>query len=207
MAAQVEKIRSGSRDDRMDLKELLSGGGKEQTIEQVAADTGIGQTGPFIPGPEQHQAFDRSGNGTASRWARTGNMAEEPLPRLRLPARPQSSEGRRGNALFPLLLLRLSNGGSIGCPVLSAATRSRGPYSIFAAREKRPTVSISAMTVITMSRRSIIRSLEESDPSLEDLATLHLDVVACQKGYTRAVPNPWTPSRRGDRRGEPGDQV
>ena len=36
------------------------------------------------------------------------------------------------------------------------------------------------------------RSLEESDPSLEDLATLHLDVLAAQKGYRRAVPNPWT---------------
>ena len=35
------------------------------------------------------------------------------------------------------------------------------------------------------------RSLEESDPSLEDLATLHLDVVAVQKGYTRAVPPFW----------------
>ena len=36
------------------------------------------------------------------------------------------------------------------------------------------------------------RSLEESDPALEDLATLHLDILAVQKGYRRAVPNPWT---------------
>ena len=36
------------------------------------------------------------------------------------------------------------------------------------------------------------RNLEASDPSLEDLATLHLDVVAVQKGYKRAVPNPWS---------------
>ncbi|MBW2642910.1 MAG: formate dehydrogenase accessory protein FdhE [Deltaproteobacteria bacterium] len=36
-----------------------------------------------------------------------------------------------------------------------------------------------------------VRDLEESDPSLEDLATLHLDVVAAQKGYERSVPNPW----------------
>ena len=35
------------------------------------------------------------------------------------------------------------------------------------------------------------RSLEESDPSLEDLATLHLDVLAAQKGYRRSVPIPW----------------
>ena len=36
------------------------------------------------------------------------------------------------------------------------------------------------------------RGLVGSDPVLEDLATLHLDVIAVQKGYARAVPNPWT---------------
>ena len=36
------------------------------------------------------------------------------------------------------------------------------------------------------------RNLAESDPVLEDLATLHLDVLATQKGYKRPVPNPWT---------------
>ena len=36
------------------------------------------------------------------------------------------------------------------------------------------------------------RNLEPSDPSLEDLATLHLDVVAVEKGYERSVPNPWS---------------
>ena len=36
------------------------------------------------------------------------------------------------------------------------------------------------------------RSLEGSDPILEDLATLHLDVLAVQKGYTKFVPHLWT---------------
>jgi FdhE protein len=36
------------------------------------------------------------------------------------------------------------------------------------------------------------RTLEESDPVLEDLGTLHLDLLASQKGYKRPVPNPWT---------------
>lgn len=36
------------------------------------------------------------------------------------------------------------------------------------------------------------RNLAESDPVLEDLATLHLDILASQKGYKRPVPNPWT---------------
>jgi len=37
-----------------------------------------------------------------------------------------------------------------------------------------------------------LRKVEESDFCLEDIATLHLDVLASQKGYKRPVPNPWT---------------
>jgi FdhE protein len=37
------------------------------------------------------------------------------------------------------------------------------------------------------------RVMEVFDPSLEDLATLHLDLVATRKGYKRPVPNPWIP--------------
>ena len=36
-----------------------------------------------------------------------------------------------------------------------------------------------------------LRIIGDSDPSLEDLATLHLDLLATQKGYKRPVPNPW----------------
>lgn len=37
------------------------------------------------------------------------------------------------------------------------------------------------------------RNIEILDPALEDLATLHLDLLATQKGYKRPVPTPWTP--------------
>jgi len=37
-----------------------------------------------------------------------------------------------------------------------------------------------------------LRKIETPDLSLEDLATLHLDVTASQKGYKRPTPNPWT---------------
>lgn len=37
-----------------------------------------------------------------------------------------------------------------------------------------------------------LSELEAADPCLEDLATLHLDVIAVKKGYTRVVPNAWT---------------
>ena len=38
-----------------------------------------------------------------------------------------------------------------------------------------------------------LRKMEAPDCLLEDLATLHLDLLAFQKGYKRPVPNPWTP--------------
>ncbi len=37
-----------------------------------------------------------------------------------------------------------------------------------------------------------LRIIGESDLILEDLATLHLDILASQKGYKRPVPNLWT---------------
>ena len=37
------------------------------------------------------------------------------------------------------------------------------------------------------------RNIEIIDPALEDLATLHLDLLASRKGYKRPVPNPWIP--------------
>jgi len=37
------------------------------------------------------------------------------------------------------------------------------------------------------------RNIEIIDPVLEDLATLHLDLLASPKGYKRPVPSPWTP--------------
>jgi len=37
-----------------------------------------------------------------------------------------------------------------------------------------------------------LRNIECIDPALEDLATLHLDLIASKKGYKRPVPNPWT---------------
>lgn len=37
-----------------------------------------------------------------------------------------------------------------------------------------------------------LRKLAEPDLVLEDIATLHLDILASQKGYRRPFPNPWT---------------
>jgi len=35
------------------------------------------------------------------------------------------------------------------------------------------------------------RNIELIDPALEDLATLHLDLLASQKGFKKPAPNPW----------------
>jgi FdhE protein len=40
------------------------------------------------------------------------------------------------------------------------------------------------------------RTVDVQDPSLEDLATLHLDLLASQKGYRRPVPSPWVAQKQ-----------
>jgi FdhE protein len=37
------------------------------------------------------------------------------------------------------------------------------------------------------------RTIGDEELTLEDLATLHLDLLALEKGYKRPVPNPWSP--------------
>jgi len=41
------------------------------------------------------------------------------------------------------------------------------------------------------------RKMDPIDPQLEDLATLHLDLLATRKGYQRPVPSPWVSEKRG----------
>jgi FdhE protein len=47
-----------------------------------------------------------------------------------------------------------------------------------------------------------LRKTEGCDPSIEDLATLHLDILASQRGYERTVPTPWIRPRGGGVTGE-----
>jgi len=117
---------------------IAYGGGKDQRSSKLLP-TGIGQAGSFIPGRSSTRLRSkREGNSFAVNSIL--NVEEDPLPGLRFPP-PQPVERRRGMR-YSLCSYCDCNGGSIGCPVPSAAARSRGSCTIFAAREKMPAVSI-----------------------------------------------------------------
>ena len=165
MAEQVGKDRTKhSRTSKMDLKKLLTGGGKEQAIEHVAADLGLDkQVLSFLiqnsirPSIEAGMEQLRSELDPET-WRKTHCPVCGSLPSLNL------LKGE-GGSVIPFAPIAVMNGESIGCPVLSAATRSRDLYSIFMVREKRPAASISAINVITISRRSITEILKHPIPA------------------------------------------
>ena len=159
-ASQVEKLDQALHEGTMDLKALLTGGGKEQTIEQVAADRGLDkQVLSFLLWSSTRPSIE-AGREQLRGDARSGNVERDPLPGLRLPAHTQPVEGRWGDAVFPLLLLQLSMEDRSVVLFRLRQQGAGGPALFLRREEKMPAVSISAMPVITISRRSTTETLK-----------------------------------------------
>ena len=191
MAAEVEKIAKAVDDNRIDLKKLLTGGGKEQEIDQVAADRGFdprvlsfliqSSTRPSIEaGMEKLRSEVDS-----ETWRKSHCPVCGSLPSLNL----LKGEGGKRYSLcsycgYQWRIARLS------CSFCS--NKEQGSLKYFYG-EGEESHRIDLCDKCHHYIKTIdYRNLEESDPSLEDLATLHLDVLAAQKGYERSIPNPWT---------------
>ena len=191
MALQAEKIGEAITNTRIDLKKLYEGGVKEQKIEQVAAESGLDKNifsfffhssiRPSIEaGMEQLRGELDPETRRKSHCPVCGS-----LPSLSL---LKGEEGKRYLLCswcgYQWRTDRLS------CPVCN--NTDQGSLQYFCG-EGEDACRIDLCDTCHHYIKTIdYRSLEESDPSLEDLATLHLDVLAAQKGYRRAVPNPWT---------------
>lgn len=191
IASQVEKIEQSLHDGTMDLKALFAGGGKEQTIGQVAADRGLDkQVLSFLVWTSTRPSIE------AGREQLRGDFDPETWRKSRCPV----------CGSLPALSLLRGDGGMryslcsccgcqwkidrLSCSV--CGSREQGALHYFCG-EGEDACRIDLCDTCRHYIKTIdYRSLEESDPSLEDLATLHLDVLAAQKGYRRAVPNPWT---------------
>jgi FdhE protein len=191
IASQVAKIDQALHDGTMDLEALFAGGGKEQTIGQVAADRGLdkqvlsflvrGSTRPSIEaGRDQFR-----GELDPETWRKSRCPVCGSLPALSL---LRGDGGMRFSLCsycgYQWKIDRLS------CSV--CGSKEQGALHYFCG-EGEDACRIDLCDTCRHYIKTIdYRNLEESDPSLEDLATLHLDVLATQKGYRRAVPNPWT---------------
>jgi FdhE protein len=191
IATQVEKIDQALLDCTINLKSLLGGSWKEESIEQVAADRGFdarvlsflvqSSTRPSIEaGMEQLRS-----EVDAETWLKSHCPVCGSLPSLNL----LKGEGGKRYSLcsycgYQWRIDRLS------CSVCS--NKEQGSLKYFYG-EGEEAYRIDLCDKCNHYIKTIdYRNLEESDPSLEDLATLHLDVLAAQKGYERSVSNPWT---------------
>jgi FdhE protein len=190
IATQVKKIDQALVDNELDLKELVAAGGSEQAIEQVAADRGLDAhvlsflvLNSTIPSIEAGMEQLR-GELDLESWRKGHCPVCGSLPALSL----LKGEGGMRYSLCSYCgcqwrVDRLS------CSV--CGNKEQGALQYFCG-EGEEAHRIDLCDVCHHYIKTIdYRSLEESDPSLEDLATLHLDVLAAQKGYGRAVPNPW----------------
>lgn len=193
LGAQVDRIEVALAAGALDLERLLAGGGKDTAIEQAAVDQGLDAcvlsflvrscTRPSIDAVRQQLCGDDPADG----WGKSNCPVCGSVPILSL------LKGQRG--------LRHSLCSRCGCEwkvdrvsCCVCGNKDAGSLQYFHAEGD----AARRIDLCDKCRHYIktidCRSLEESDPSLEDLATLHLDVLATQKGYTRVVPSFWNTS-------------
>jgi FdhE protein len=191
MAAQIKKIKEATHDKRIDLKKLLTGGSKEQRIEERGKELGLDkdvflfliQTSirPSVEaGVEQlRRELD------PETWLKGHCPVCGSLPSLSL---LKEEVGKRyllcSYCGYQWRMDRIS------CPFCKNKDQESLRYFF---GEGEETHRIDLCDKCHQYIKTIdTRNLQASDPVLEDLSTLHLDLLAIQKGYKRPVPNPWT---------------
>jgi FdhE protein len=191
MAAEVEKIEQALAESYLDPKELVTAGGREPAIERAAVGRGLDkQVLSFLIRSSIRPSIEAGteklcGELDLESWRKSYCPVCGSLPALSL----LKGEGGMRYSLCSYCgcqwrIDRLS------CSV--CGNKEQGSLQYFCA-EGEEAYRIDLCDNCHHYIKTIdYRSLEESDPSLEDLTTLHLDVVATQKGYTRAVPNVWS---------------
>jgi FdhE protein len=183
MAGQVEKIRE-VLGNKIDLKKLFDGAVKEETVEQVAAESGVDETilsfflrssiRPSIEaGVEQLR-----GELDPETWRKGHCPVCGSLPSLSL---LKGEEGKRYLLCsFCGYQWRMER---LRCPACDNMEQESLGYFC---GEGEETFRVDLCDRCHRYIKTIdYRNLEESDPCLEDLATLHLDILASEKGFQR----------------------
>jgi FdhE protein len=192
MAEQVKKIQDAIDNQRIDLKQLLKEGLKEQRIEQVADEFGFDKkVFRFLIQKTIQPSIEASIKQLGSEldpetWLKGYCPLCGSLPSLSL---LKEEVGKR-YLLCPYCgyQWRIDR---IFCPF--CGNREQESLHYFYG-EGEEIYRIDLCDKCHQYIKTIdYRELKESDPALEDLATLHLDILASQKGFKRPFPNPWVP--------------
>jgi FdhE protein len=191
MAEQVRKIEEAIDNKRIDPKELLKLGVKEQRIEQIANEFGLDNKvllfliqSSIKPSIEagMEQLLNELDTST---WLKGFCPVCGSLPYLSL---LKEEVGKRyllcSYCGYQWRIERLF------CPFCNNKEQESLHY-FYAEGEESYRIDLCEKCHQYI-KRIDLRNIEEADPSLEDLATIHLDILASQKGYKRSVPNPWT---------------
>jgi FdhE protein len=191
MAEQVKKIKEAIGDKRMDLKKLLKKGVKEQRIEQMVDELGLDKKvflflvqSSIKPSIEAGMEQLR-GELDPETWLKGYCPMCGSLPSLSL---LKEEVGKR-YLLCPFCgyQWRIDR---LFCPFCDNKDQESLHY-LFAEGEEAYRIDLCDKCHQYI-KTIDYRKFEESDPVLDDLATLHLDILATKKGYKRPIPNPWT---------------
>ncbi len=192
MAEQVSKIEEVISGKTIDLKRLLEEGGKEEKTGKIAEGSGLdGKVLFFLV----HNSRKPSINAKAEqlfakidpeKWLKGHCPICGSLPDLSL---LKEEVGKRYLVCsycscqwrFERLL----------CPFCDNRERNSLHY-LFGEEEEAFRIDLCEKCHQYI-KTIDLRIIEPPDPALEDLATLHLDILASQKGYKRPVPNLWLP--------------
>jgi FdhE protein len=191
MAEQVRKITEAIDNKKIDPRKLLKGGVKEQRIEQVSDESGLDKrVFSFLIQSSNRPSIEAAVEQLRSEidsetWLKGYCPICGSLPSLSL---LKEETGKRyllcSYCDYQWRIDRLF------CPFCNNKDQESLRY-LFAEGEEAYRIDL-CDTCHQYIKTIDYRKLEESDPVLEDLGTLHLDILASQKGYRRPVPNPWT---------------
>ena len=191
MAEQVRKIEEALDSKRMDLKKLFKEGADERKVERMADDLGVDRNIlSFLIQNSKRPSVKAGmeqlcGEIDSETWLRGHCPVCGSLPSLSL---LKEEVGKRyllcSYCGYQWRIDRLF------CPFCNNKEQTSLQYFY---GEGEETYRIDLCEKCHRYIKTIdLRKIEDSDPSLEDLATLHLDILASKKGYKRPVPNPWS---------------
>jgi FdhE protein len=191
MAEQVRKIEELLNSGRIDLKELMRKGIREQGIEQIADEFGLDRKVLLFLIEESARPSVEAG-----------------MEQLRTELDPENWPKGYCPICGSLPLLSLLRG-EVGkkyllcsfcgyqwridrliCPFCNNKDQESLHY-LYAEGEEAYRIDLCEKCHQYI-KTIDLRKVEDSDPCLEDLATLHLDILVSKKGYKKPAPSVWT---------------
>lgn len=190
MAEQVRKIEEAVDSEKIGLKSLFMKGAKERKVEQIANDFGLDKKiFPFLIQNSKRPSIEAGmeqlrGEINPETWLRGYCPVCGSLPSLSV---LKEEVGKRyllcSHCGYQWRIDRLF------CPFCDNREQESLHY-LYAEGEEAYRLDLCEKCHQYI-KTVDLRKIDESDPTLEDLATLHLDILASQKGYKRPVPNPF----------------